>query len=186
MWKLFIREIGNYAFLHCFKKVMDELLLDIELQFTKIKNVKSRSGSPQGLRSSCQQYIIVKDQVIKKVLAQVDILKIFIIVQSDDILIGATCEKELQKTITLLEKQLLMFDLHIDHSKTQFVRSSLNLSDKAYINWNEADKCWEHFDLLKRMKWLGFYLYDGDLFNVQLHTRDRFISSGKKELVTLK
>ena len=53
MWKLFIREIGNFAFSHCFMKVMDELLLDIELQFTKIKNVKSRSGSPQGLRSSC-------------------------------------------------------------------------------------------------------------------------------------
>ena len=44
------------------------------------------------------------NEVIKKVLAQVDRSKIFIIVYSDVILIGATCEKELQKTITLLEK----------------------------------------------------------------------------------
>jgi len=53
MWRLFIREIGNWSFLHCYKKVLDELLLDIELNFTKVTNVKSRSGSPQGLKVSC-------------------------------------------------------------------------------------------------------------------------------------
>ena len=119
-------------------------------------------------------------------LAQVDRKKIFIIVYSDDLLIGATCEKELQKTIRLLEHHLLIFDLHVDHSKTQLVRSNLDLPDKAEINWVASKLCWEPVDVRKRMKWLGFYLYDGDLFNVQLHTRDRFISSGKKELITLK
>jgi hypothetical protein len=52
MWKLFIKDIGNFSFLHCYKKVLDELLLDIELNFTKVTNVKSRSGSPQGLKVS--------------------------------------------------------------------------------------------------------------------------------------
>jgi hypothetical protein len=41
--------------------------------------------------------------VIKKVLAEVDSSKVFIIVYSDDILIGATEIKELQKTIKLIE-----------------------------------------------------------------------------------
>jgi len=52
MWKLFIKDIGNFSFLHCYKKVLDELLLDIELNFTKVTNVKSRNGSPQGLKVS--------------------------------------------------------------------------------------------------------------------------------------
>jgi len=38
----------------------------------------------------------------------------------------------------------------------------------------------------KRLKWLGFFLYDGDLFNPFKHTRDRFLSSGRKEIVTLR
>ena len=53
MWKLFIKEIGNFSFLHCYKKVLDDLLLDIELGFTKVEDVKSKSGSPQGLKVSC-------------------------------------------------------------------------------------------------------------------------------------
>jgi hypothetical protein len=52
MWKVFIKDIGNYAFLHTYKRVLDELQLDIELPFTTVRNVRSKSGSPQGLRMS--------------------------------------------------------------------------------------------------------------------------------------
>jgi hypothetical protein len=56
----------------------------------------------------------------------------------------------------LLEKHLLIFDLHIDHDKTQFVRSSTDLPETAEIRWNKVDSCWNGFDAQKRMKWLGF------------------------------
>jgi len=53
MLRLFLKEVGNYAFLHNYKNVLDELLLEIDLTFTKVTDVKSRSGSPQGLKLSC-------------------------------------------------------------------------------------------------------------------------------------
>ena len=52
MWKVFMRDVGNFAFLHTYKKLLDELLLDIDLGFTTVSDVRSRSGSPQGLKVS--------------------------------------------------------------------------------------------------------------------------------------
>ena len=80
------------------------------------------------------------------------------IVYSDDILIGATCQRELQKAIMILEHLLRIFDLNIDHSKTQAIRSHKDLPEKLNIIWDKSNCCWKEFTVLNRMKWLGFYL----------------------------
>jgi hypothetical protein len=64
--------------------------------------------------------------------------------------------RELQKTIRLIEEHLKIFDLHIDHSKTQYVISNPDFPDTADIKWNAGGLCWDSAPVLKRMKWLGF------------------------------
>jgi hypothetical protein len=72
MWK--------FAFLHNYKKLLDDLLLDIDIGFANVSDVRSRSGSPQGLKVSCLFYIIVKDYIIKNLLARIDKTKLFVVV----------------------------------------------------------------------------------------------------------
>ena len=79
MWKLCIRDIGNYAFPHTYKKLLDNLLLDIDIGFANVTDVKSRCGSPQGLKFSCYLYIITQDYILRNLLSRIDKSKLFVV-----------------------------------------------------------------------------------------------------------
>ena len=58
----------------------------------------------------------------------------------------------------ILDEQLAIFNLSIDHSKTQLIRSNTELPERLYIIWNKDLNLWEPLVVKKRMKWLGFFL----------------------------
>lgn len=133
MWKLFIHDVGNYAFLHNYKKLLDNLLLDIDIGFANVSDVRSKCGSPQGLKLSCYLYIITQDYILRNLLTRIDKSKVFVVDYSDDILLGATCPDELRKAMSILDELFAVFNLTIDHSKTQLIRSNTELPDSISI-----------------------------------------------------
>jgi len=52
MLNVFASKVGNHAFLHNYKNLLDNLLLEIALPFGMTDGIKSDSGSPQGLKLS--------------------------------------------------------------------------------------------------------------------------------------
>ena len=133
MWKLCIRDIGNFAFLHNQKKLLDNLLLDIDIGFANVTDVKSGCGSPQGLKFSCQLQIITQDYILRSLLERIDKSKVFVIDYSDDILLGATSPIELRKAMLILDELFAVFNLSIDHCKTQLIRSNTELPEYLLI-----------------------------------------------------
>ena len=122
----------------------------------------------------------------REMLKLVDQNVLFTILYSDDILLASTSVEELKKALEILDRLLATFILALDHSKTQFIRTSDELLSEIDVLYNRQDGTWSNIIASKRMKWLGFYLRDCDIFNIQLHLRDRIISCGRKEMVVLK
>jgi hypothetical protein len=71
-------------------------------------------------------------------------------------LLGSTCPEELRKAMLILDEQFAIFNLSIDHSKTQLIRSNTELSDTINVIYNKESNLWENVTVQKRMKWLGF------------------------------
>jgi hypothetical protein len=86
----------------------------------------------------------------------VDQNKLFAILYSDDILLASTSEVELKKALEILDRLLATFNLSLDHCKTQFIRSSAELSDVINVILDIETGSWKPLKACKRMKWLGF------------------------------
>ena len=86
----------------------------------------------------------------------VDQNKLFAILYSDDILLASTSEEELKKALEILDRLLAAFNLSLDHCKTQFIRSSAELSDVINVILDKETGSWKPLKACKRMKWLGF------------------------------
>jgi len=56
----------------------------------------------------------------------------------------------------------------------------------AITFWDTDIQDWRSIKVKSRMVWLGFYLYDCDLFNAHKHTLQRIIACGQKEIVVLR
>ena len=75
----------------------------------------------------------MKDYIIRELLKRVDQSKLFVILYSDDILFGSTNKDELKKALRILDELLAIFNLSLDHTKTHFIRSSLDLPESIDI-----------------------------------------------------
>ena len=89
-------------------------------------------------------------------LKQVDQNKLFAILYSDDILLASTSEEELKKALEILDRLLATFNLSLDHSKTQFIRSFTELPVVINVILDKETGLWKPLKACKRMKWLGF------------------------------
>ena len=122
MWKNMIKEVGNYSFFHLYKKILDNLHLDVDLGFTKVKDIRSASGSPQGLKLSCFYYTIMKARVIMNVLLNLRDNRLSAVIYSDDITLICSDWKLVKKALELLDSELKVFNLKLAKAKTQFIR----------------------------------------------------------------
>jgi hypothetical protein len=80
---------------------------------------------------------------------------LFTILYSDDILLASTSVEELKKALLILDRLLATFSLSLDHSKTQFIRSSDELLPEIDVLYDRQSNFWRPIKFSKRMKWLG-------------------------------
>lgn len=72
-----------------------------------------------------------------------------------------------------LDTELLKFNLSLDHAKTQYIRFGGETNYETISLWPKPIM----LEKTDEMKWLGFYLYDNDVFNAKKHTLRKYVKA---------
>ena len=91
------------------------------------------------------------------------------VVYSDDILLVLKSIEEFKLVLKELDNALAIFNLSLDHAKTQYIRFGGIEEHESVSLWPKPIK----LEVSKSMKWLGFFLFDNDVFNPTRHSLQR-------------